>query len=387
MQVLESKGATIKAWTNIDAIEAEALRQLYRVAHLPFIYKHVAVMPDVHAGVGATVGSVIATQEALIPSAVGVDIGCGMLAVKTNLNFKDLPKDLTQLRLDIEKAIPLWFSAHDTIKYGEDLEFEKLSVYKSLSKDSIYKALTQVGSLGGGNHFIELTLDEDKNVWIMLHSGSRNVGNTVASIYIKKAKQQVLKKAIKLEDANLSYFTNDTEEFFNYMNDAMWCQEYALKNRQTMLQLILKVLKKHFKKIRLVEDIISCHHNYIAIENHFGDNIYVTRKGAIRAKEDDFGIIPGSMGAKSYIVKGKGNPESFTSCSHGAGRKMSRSEAKRRFTVSDLKRETQGIECQKTSNVLDEIPSAYKDIDFVMEEQKELVEIVTTLKQIICIKG
>jgi len=387
MQVLESKGATIKAWTNIDAIEAEALRQLYRVAHLPFIYKHVAVMPDVHAGVGATVGSVIATQEALIPSAVGVDIGCGMLAVKTNLNFKDLPKDLTQLRLDIEKAIPLGFSAHDTIKYGEDLEFEKLSVYKSLSKDSIYKALTQVGSLGGGNHFIELTLDEDKNVWIMLHSGSRNVGNTVASIYIKKAKQQVLKKAIKLEDANLSYFTNDTEEFFNYMNDAMWCQEYALKNRQTMLQLILKVLKKHFKKIRLVEDIISCHHNYIAIENHFGDNIYVTRKGAIRAKEDDFGIIPGSMGAKSYIVKGKGNPESFTSCSHGAGRKMSRSEAKRRFTVSDLKRETQGIECQKTSNVLDEIPSAYKDIDFVMEEQKELVEIVTTLKQIICIKG
>jgi len=387
MQIIESKGATIKAWTNVDNIESEALRQLYRVADLPFIYKHIAVMPDVHAGIGATIGSVIATQSALIPSAVGVDIGCGMLAVKTSLNFKDLPKDLTTLRLDIEKAVPLGFNGHDSTKYGEDLEFEKLSVYKSLGKDSIYKALTQVGSLGGGNHFIELTLDDEKNVWIMLHSGSRNIGNTVASIYTKEAKQQVLKKAIKLEDANLSYFTNDTAEFFNYMNDAMWCQEYALKNRQTMLQIIMKVLKKHFKNIRLVEDVISCHHNYVAMENHFGDDIYVTRKGAIRAKEDDFGIIPGSMGAKSYIVKGKGNIESFTSCSHGAGRKMSRSEAKKRFTVDDLERETKGIECKKTGHVLDEIPSAYKNIDLVMEEQKDLVEIVTTLKQIICIKG
>lgn len=387
MEILKCGGKDIKVWTDISGIEQEALQQLYRMSRMPFIYEHIAVMPDVHVGKGATVGSVIATKGAIMPAAVGVDVGCGMLAAKTNLNANNLPDSLSKLRLDIESVVPVGRGAHKSTKYGEKLDFSQLSVYEHLNKKQVMKAQSQIGTLGSGNHFIELCLDQSKNVWIMLHSGSRNIGNEVAMMHIKIAKGEMKKAFINLEDPDLSYLTEQTQEFKNYINDLFWCQDYAMQNRRIMFDNILKSMKRIYPKIEIIGHTTSCHHNYVSVENHFGENVYVTRKGAIKAGNGDIGIIPGSMGTKSYIVKGLGNNESYHSCSHGAGRKMSRTKAKSMFTHKDLEKQTKGVECRKDSGVVDEIPSAYKDIDQVMRNQEDLVDITDVLKQIICIKG
>ena len=312
---------------------------------------------------------------------------CGMLAAQTNLKAEDLPESLVQLRSDIENIVPVGRMAHKNTRFGEKLDFTQLSVYNSLNKKNVMKAQSQLGSLGGGNHFIEICLDQNKNVWLMLHSGSRNIGNEVAMSHIRTAKGEMKKALIHLEDQDLAYLTEQTQEFKNYVNDLFWCQEYALKNRKLMFDNIFKILKKTFPQIQILGEVTSCHHNYVSIENHFGENVYVTRKGAIKAGANDLGIIPGSMGTKSYIVRGKGNPESFNSCSHGAGRRMSRTKAKSLYTYRDLIDQTKGVECRKDSGVVDEIPAAYKDIDQVMSNQSDLVDIVAVLKQVICIKG
>ncbi|MEK7434755.1 MAG: RtcB family protein [Cyanobacteriota bacterium] len=387
MEVMQSGGKPIKVWTDISQIEAQAIQQLERISRMPFIYDHVAVMPDVHLGKGATVGSVIATKGAIMPAAVGVDIGCGMLAAKTNLNAKDLPDSLFQLRSEIEKVVPVGFGCQKDDFYGNMLDFKNISVYNDLDPKIITRASTQVGTLGGGNHFIEICLDSENNVWIMLHSGSRNIGNEVASMHIKIAKGEMKKAFKNLEDPDLAFLTEQTQEFKNYVNDVFWCQEYALKNRKTMFNNILEAIQKIKPDTKIIGEITSCHHNYVSIEEHFGEQVYVTRKGAIRAEIGDLGIVPGSMGTNSYIVKGKGNPDSFNSCSHGAGRKMSRTKAKATFNVEDLIAQTKNVECRKDQGVLDEIPSAYKDIKEVISNQKDLIEVVTELKQILCIKG
>ena len=387
MEIIQNGGKDIKVWTDIKGIEPAAIDQLYRMSRLPFVYDHIAVMPDVHVGKGATVGSVIATKGAIIPAAVGVDIGCGMLAAKTNLNASNLPDSLGQLRDEIEKIVPVGRASHKDTKYGKDLDFNKLASYKDLPSKVIDRAMTQIGTLGGGNHFIEICLDQNNDVWIMLHSGSRNIGNEVASLYISKAKGEMKKFFINLEDPDLAYLSEQTDQFKNYVNDLFWCQEYAMKNRQIMFENVFKALKRIFPAVELIGEVTSCHHNYVSIENHFGENVYVTRKGAIKADKGDIGIIPGSMGTKSYIVKGRGNADSFNSCSHGAGRKMSRTKAKSIYTYRDLIEQTKGVECRKDSGVVDEIPAAYKDIDTVMNNQSDLVDITAVLKQIVCVKG
>lgn len=384
---LEYKGKPIKIWTDISGIEPEAMEQLYRTSRLPFIYSHVAVMPDVHVGKGATVGSVIATKGAIIPAAVGVDIGCGMLAAKTNLKAGDLPDKLSKLRHDIEALVPVGFAYHNEADLSKGLDFKKLTVYDRIDSKGLDRATKQVGTLGGGNHFIELCLDLDNNVWIMLHSGSRGIGKLTAEIHIKIARGEMKKYFLNLEDPDLAYLSEQTKEFENYVHDLFWCQEYAYKNRKAMFDNIVRAIRKSLPQTQIIGEITSCHHNYVSIENHFGENVYVTRKGAISAMAGELGIIPGSMGTQSYIVRGKGNADSFHSCSHGAGRKMSRTKAKKSFTVEDLIKQTEGIECRKDHGVLDEIPGAYKDINQVMENQKALVDIEAVLKQILCIKG
>lgn len=279
------------------------------------------------------------------------------------------------------------FSYHDDTKFGKGLDFNKLSIHEKIDNKTVSRAAKQVGTLGGGNHFIEICLDLDKNVWIMLHSGSRNIGKTVADIHISIAKGEMKKAMLKLEDPDLSYLSENTEEFKNYVNDLFWCQEYAFKNRQVMFDSIFKSLRKRFSHLEIIGEVTSCHHNYVSIENHYGEDVFVTRKGAIRANKGELGIIPGSMGTKSYIVRGRGNNESFHSCSHGAGRRFSRSKAKKVFSLHDLEEQTKGIECRKDHGVLDEIPSAYKDIDQVINNQEDLIDIVTVLKQVLCIKG
>lgn len=387
MELLQKGGKQIKIWTDVSGLDEPTLEQLFRISKMPFIFEHIAVMPDVHLGKGATVGSVIATKGAIMPAAVGCDIGCGMLATKTNLTAADIPESLAKLRSQIEKNVPVGFGCHKNDKFGEGLNFLDLSVYNDLSSNTIKKAKTQIGTLGGGNHFIEICLDTEKNVWVMLHSGSRNIGNEVANIHIKIAKGEMKKAFNNLEDPNLAYLSEQTQEFKNYINDLFWCQEYALKNRRVMFDNILLSIKKLIPKTEIIGEITSCHHNYVSIEEHFGEKVYVTRKGAIRAEKTDLGIIPGSMGAKSYIVRGKGNPDSFNSCSHGAGRKMTRTKARSIFNVKDLEEQTKNVECRKDHGVLDEIPEAYKDIKEVMRNQRDLVEVVTELKQILCIKG
>jgi tRNA-splicing ligase RtcB len=384
---VEHKGKPIKIWTDISGVEPDAMEQLYRISRMPFIHNHVAVMPDVHLGKGATVGSVIATKGAIIPAAVGVDVGCGMLAAKTNLKADDLPERLGKLRSDIEALVPVGFEYHDDTRLSKGMDFKKLTVYDKIDSKGLERAAKQVGTLGGGNHFIELCLDQDNNVWIMLHSGSRGIGKLTAEIHIKIAKGEMKKYFHNLEDPDLAYLSEQTAEFENYVHDLFWCQNYALKNRQAMFENIVKAIRKSLPQTEIIGEITSCHHNYVSIENHFGEEVYVTRKGAIKAGEGDLGIIPGSMGAKSYIVRGKGHSDSFQSCSHGAGRKMSRTRAKKSFTIEDLKKQTEGVECRKDHGVLDEIPGAYKDIEQVMENQKDLVEVEAVLKQILCIKG
>lgn len=392
-KVISDTKVPVKIWT--DEVEPEAEVQLRNIANMPFIYKHVAVMPDVHLGKGATVGSVIATNNAIMPCAVGVDIGCGMSAVKLPVKaevFKEKDSTLRELRSEIEKVIPVGQASNKKFSNSIGSKFNSLgNLHADLESKLLQRAVHQVGTLGGGNHFIEICEDTEGGSWAMLHSGSRNIGNMVARFHIEKAKGLMKQMFINLPDPDLSYLVQGQVEFEHYINDLMWCQKYAKQNRDEMMDRTLNILIKHFgwktAPMFLKRDMIDCHHNYTSIENHFGKNVFVTRKGAVRAREGDLGIIPGSMGAKSFIVEGLGNPQSFCSCSHGAGRKFSRGEAKRRFTVEDLKAQTEGVECRKDEGVIDEIPNAYKDIEEVMVNQSDLVKVKYQLKQMLCVKG
>ncbi len=392
-------GKPVKAWTRGVPVEEVALEQLTNVASLPFIYKHVAAMPDVHWGMGATVGSVIATDGAIIPAAVGVDIGCGMMAVRLDgARAEHLPDGLAQLRAEIERTVPVGFEKHAPAQQNEQAAAELHRSFKWLAdkhpkafarrKDSTDKIISsQFGSLGGGNHFIELCIDEAGELWAMLHSGSRGIGNLIGQYFIEVARKDMRTHFINLPDRDLAYFREGTEHFDDYVSAVGWAQGYARANRDEMMRRILRVLHRHLPPFRERTEAINCHHNYVEREEHFGKDVWLTRKGAVRARAGDFGIIPGSMGARSYIVRGKGNPESFHSCSHGAGRKMSRTAAKKRFTLADHAAATRGVECRKDAGVIDETPAAYKDIDAVMAAQSDLIDIVHTLKQVICIKG
>jgi tRNA-splicing ligase RtcB len=380
--------ADILAWVNHD-LSLDEQNMLRNVSRLPCLYKHVALMPDAHLGIGSMVGSVVATKEAVIPASVGVDIGCGMAAIKTPFKSSILEGKLKDLRHEIERAIPVGFNAYKE-SVDDASRWEGWETFDDLHKgvqDRKRKAMLQLGTLGGGNHFIEVCLDTEDNVWLMLHSGSRNIGKELAERHISTAKS--LHKLNELPDPNLAYFIQGTDEFKNYWHDLSWAQSYALKNREVMMKRLLKSFNRMFNKDKAFrpEIAVNCHHNYVASEEHFGEQVFVTRKGAINAELGRFGIIPGSMGAKSFIIKGLGAPESYNSCSHGAGRKMSRTAAKKRFTREDLERQTKGVECRKDSGVIDEIPGAYKNIDEVMKNQTDLVEVVAQLKQVVCVKG
>ncbi|WP_062269365.1 RtcB family protein [Endozoicomonas arenosclerae] len=382
----------VKIWT--DEVEHEALAQMRRVASLPFIYKHVAGMPDIHLGRGATVGSVIATTDAVIPAAVGVDIGCGMNAVRLSLKAHDLPDNLYQIRNDIERTIPLGAGgAHksEQLAGGSVLAMglsNILEKHPGISKHgNARKFAKQLGTLGSGNHFIELCLDENDDVWVMLHSGSRGIGNMIGQYFIRLARREMERHQIHLPDKELGYLKEGSEHFDDYVEAVAWAQDYAMQNREHMMNAVLRSLKHRLKKFTVTREAINCHHNFVEREIHDGDRVWVTRKGAIRAREGDLGIIPGSMGARSYIIRGKGNAESFCSCAHGAGRTMSRTAARNSFTQKDLREQTEGIECRKDKGVIDEIPAAYKNIDRVMDLQTDLVEVVHTLRQVVNVKG
>lgn len=384
-----------------DKVEASALAQLQNISKLPIVHPHVAAMPDVHTGIGATVGSVIPTRGAIIPAAVGVDIGCGMNAVRTTLTAGQLPDRLAKLRSALEAAIPVGFEQHEWDKVrgsahartarplGERLEriVERHSGIAKMQRKFDQTWICQLGSLGGGNHFIEICIDQDQRVWAMLHSGSRGIGNVVGRYFIEAAKKDMARHQRQLPDKDLSYFSEGSTLFDDYVEAVGWAQDYAMLNRREMMRRVLEVLAAALPPFSLDGEAINCHHNYVERETHFNEHLFVTRKGAISAREGEMGIIPGSMGAKSFIVRGKGNPDSFCSCSHGAGRSMSRTEAKRRFNRFDLASQTEGVECRKDGGVVDEIPAAYKDIDLVMAQQSDLVEVVHTLRQVICIKG
>ena len=401
MNYVESRraGVPVRTWTNGVVVDHKAMDQLHNVALLPIIHSHVAAMPDVHWGIGATVGSVIPTRGAIIPAAVGVDIGCGMMATRLDgVTADDLPDSLVSIREAIERVIPLGRGAlyernfvtnppsdHSTMVQWIKDKHPEVTRRRKLSSGALI--LSQFGTLGGGNHFIELCLDENEDVWMMLHSGSRGIGNCIGNYFIKLAKADMRRHISNLPDSNLAYFTEGSEHFQDYVYAVMWAQRYADGNRRVMMDRILRTLKSHLPPFKTRTEAIACHHNYVASETHFGENVFVTRKGAVRAGVGEMGIIPGSMGAKSYIVRGKGNAMSFESCSHGAGRVMSRSEAKRTITLEDHIKATEGVECKKDRSVLDESPACYKDIQAVMDAQSDLVEIVHTLKQVVCVKG
>ncbi len=400
IQIELNKGRVpVKVWTR--DIEPEAIQQLLNVASLPIVHGHVAAMPDVHAGIGATVGSVIPTKKAIIPAAVGVDIGCGMNAVRTSLRAEQLPESLRVLRLGIEGAVPCGFEQHAASRMrGSALQRVGRALDARLDNivgkhPGLMKMqrrfnetwLCQLGTLGGGNHFIELCLDEAGCVWAMLHSGSRGIGNVIGRYFIAAAQKDMRRHQIRLPDRDLAYFSEGSDLFDDYVEAVAWAQDYALLNRRQMMAAVLEVLKARLPPFRLDGEAINCHHNYVARERHFGEDLFITRKGAISARAGELGIIPGSMGARSYIVRGLGDAQSFHSCAHGAGRRMSRSAAKRRFSRFDLEAQTAGIECRKDGGVVDEIPAAYKDIDRVMDNQRDLVEVVHTLKQVLCVKG
>lgn len=400
---LTSCGTLVKSWTRGVPFEDAAKTQLENVAKLPFIHKWVAAMPDVHAGIGATVGSVIPTTTAIIPAAVGVDIGCGMLAQRTSLTAKDLPDTLESIRALIEKTIPHGRSHNggpgDCGAWQQPPSFvtaawQKLAPgYAKLTEKqpSLQHpgVLSQLGTLGSGNHFIEICLDEVDRVWIMLHSGSRGVGGRIGSVYIDLAKKEMSRWMIPLPDQDLAYFPTGTTHFSGYLASVLWAQNYASENRKLMLHMVVNALNSNLKipAFTTDEEPIECRHNYVAREKHYGQSVWVTRKGAVRANSGELVIIPGSMGAKSYIARGLGNPESFNSCSHGAGRAMSRNMAKKNISLEDHVAATAGVSCRKDESVLDESPAAYKDIDAVMEAQQDLVTPVHTLKQVLCIKG
>ena len=405
MRVLNGKnGGLIKAWIDGVQLEDSAMVQLDNIAAMPFIHSHLAVMPDVHWGMGATVGSVIPTKGAIIPAAVGVDIGCGMIAQRTSLMASDLPDNLFALRTEIERRIPhgrtnngmrgdrgAWHNVPDAVgsmfvgfKDGLDKIVDKHPKIGQAAERSVY----HLGTLGGGNHFVEVCLDEEDRVWIMLHSGSRGIGNRIGSYFIEKAKEDMRRWFINLPDQDLAYLVEGSENFNDYWKALNWAQKFAKLNRDIMMTAALEALSKIVPKPFTTGcEAVNCHHNYVSREHHFGADVIVTRKGAVRIDPNTLGIIPGSMGAKSFIVKGKGNPESFNSCSHGAGRKMSRTEARNKYSEEDLIKQTSGIECRKDRSVIDEIPSSYKDIDQVMNDQVDLVEPIYELKQLICIKG
>jgi tRNA-splicing ligase RtcB len=394
-QIIEGGRVPVKVFT--DDLEAHARAQLANVAQLPIVFRHVAAMPDVHAGIGATVGSVIPTRGAIIPAAVGVDIGCGMNAVRLSLRAEQLPDSLARVRAAIEHAVPIGFDEHREADARREAcaplarrlaaIARKHPKIAKMQRDHEKKWIRQMGSLGGGNHFIELCLDEAQTLWVMLHSGSRGIGNCIGRYFIAAAREAMMKTDVHLPDRDLAWIDEGSKPFDDYVEAVGWAQDYAFANRGEMLELILEALRRHLPAFEVTGEAINCHHNYVQKEKHFGERVYVTRKGAISAREGELGIIPGSMGARSYIVCGKGNPESFSSCAHGAGRRMSRSEAKRRFSRADLELQTEGVECRKDKGVLDEIPGAYKDIDEVMANQTDLVEVVHTLKQVVCVKG
>ncbi|MCL5499423.1 RtcB family protein [Escherichia coli] len=394
--------APIKMWTHGVPVEPEAREQLQNTAKMPFIFQHLAVMPDVHLGKGSTIGSVIPTKGAIIPAAVGVDIGCGMIAVRTSLVASDLPDNLSGLRNAIEQAVP---HGRTSTRSGRDkgawetppqevdshwsmlaARFKRLTDnYPQLLKTNNYQHL---GTLGTGNHFIEVCLDEQQRVWVMLHSGSRGVGNAIGTLFISLAQEDMRQHMANLPDKNLAYFQEGSKHYDDYMEAVSWAQDFARHNREVMMSRVLAALSRIVTKPFMTQqEAVNCHHNYVQKETHFGEEVLITRKGAVSAQKGQMGIIPGSMGAKSFIVRGLGNEESFCSCSHGAGRTMSRTAAKKRFTVDDQIRATAHVECRKDSDVIDEIPMAYKDIDAVMAAQASLVEIVHTLRQVVCVKG
>lgn len=396
MEIMKGEKALIKSWTDGVPFDSNARDQVKRLALLPFIHRHVAVMPDVHWGLGATVGSVIPTMNAIIPAAVGVDIGCGMVAARTSLTASDLPDSLKDIRSNIERDVPVGRMAHKGLSrhasesslVGLDQLIEKHPGLTSRGNKSLLKkAANQCGTLGGGNHFIELCLDTDKRVWVMLHSGSRGVGNLIGRYFIEVAKKDMRVHHINLPDKDLAYLSEGTGHFDDYVTAVTWAQNYARANRDTMMSLVLDVLHRHLRDFSIEDHAINCHHNYVQKEHHFDADVWLTRKGAVSAREGELGIIPGSMGARSFIVRGKGNAQSFHSCSHGAGRVMSRSKAKTAISLDQHKEATKGVECRKDKGMLDESPAAYKDIDAVMGAQADLVEVVHTLKQILCVKG
>ena len=396
-------GVPIKTWTRGVPVEPKAMQQLSNIARMPIVHKWVAAMPDVHLGIGATVGSVIPTLGAVIPAAVGVDIGCGMMAVETTLTASDLPDNLGPMRSTIERAVPHGRGRHGG--RGDKGSWEAIphrvgAVWRELEAGfkrvidkhpGIEKSnhVVHLGTLGTGNHFIEVCLDEADRVWFMLHSGSRGVGNRIGSHFIALAKKDMSRHIHNLPDVNLAYFKEGSEHFDDYVEAVQWAQSFARHNRELMMKAVLDAVRKMkgIRSFQTAKEAVNCHHNYVSQEFHYGKSVFVTRKGAVRAGKDELGIIPGSMGARSYIVRGKGNPDSFCSCSHGAGRVMSRTQAKKQFTLDDHREATAGVECRKDKNVIDETPAAYKDIDKVMEAQDDLVEVVHTLKQVVCVKG
>ncbi|MFW2013124.1 RtcB family protein [Acinetobacter bereziniae] len=400
--IQDKKGVPIKMWTKGVPVDEKSKEQLLKTAQMPFIYKWMAVMPDVHVGIGATIGSVIPTKGAIIPAAVGVDIGCGMMAARTSLTASDLPDNLHALRTELERLIPHGMTkgrgrrdrgSWDTPTARVDqawaelvADFEYICMkHPRLKNTNNHK---QLGTLGTGNHFVEICLDEHQQVWIMLHSGSRGVGNAIGNHFIELARKDMQKHFINLPDKDLAYLVEGTEHFDDYWFAVGWAQRFAMKNRELMMEAAVQALRIIINKpFNAKVEAVNCHHNYVDKEEHFGQEVLVTRKGAVRARLGEYGIIPGSMGAKSFIVKGKGNQESFCSCSHGAGRVHSRTAAKKLFTVEDQIEQTQGVECRKDAAVIDEIPSAYKPIEDVMKAQSDLVEVVYTLSQVVCVKG
>lgn len=394
-------GRHVKMWTRGVPVDEQAKTQLTNIARMPFVHSHLAVMPDVHVGKGATVGSVIATQGAIIPAAVGVDIGCGMMAVQTTLKAKDLPESLAALRSRIERAVPhgsskvrgrydrgAWGTTPDSvITRWRPLSERCDRIVAKYPKLKPKEPQKQLGTLGGGNHFIEVCLDTEQAVWVMLHSGSRGIGNLIGQIFIELARKDMKQHFINLPDQDLAYLVEGTDHFDDYVEAMTWAQDYAAENRRAMMDSVLRVMREQLPAFQLGEVAVNCHHNYCTHETHFGEDLIVTRKGAVSARKGELGIIPGSMGARSFIVRGLGNPESFESCSHGAGRVMSRTAAQKRFTVEDHIAATEGVECRKDKDVIDETPAAYKDIDAVMAAQRDLVEIAYTLKQVLCVKG
>jgi tRNA-splicing ligase RtcB len=398
-----TNGVPIKSWTHGVPVEPDAMAQLSNIARLPVVHRWVAAMPDVHLGIGATVGSVIPTLGAIIPAAVGVDIGCGMMALQTTLTASDLPESLAPMRGAIERAVPhgrgrhggkgdvgSWDAIPNRVRdvwSGLELGWKRI-VDKHPAVEKV-NHVVHLGTLGTGNHFIEVCLDEADKVWIMLHSGSRGVGNRIGSYFIELAKKDMSRHMHSLPDENLAYFKEGSEHFDDYVEAVSWAQAFARHNRELMMHAVLDALRRMqgIPPFQMAKTAVNCHHNYVAREHHYGKDVFLTRKGAVRAGKGELGIIPGSMGARSYIVRGLGNAESFESCSHGAGRVMSRTAAKKRFTIEDHKRATAGVECRKDKDVIDETPMAYKDIDAVMEAQRDLVEVVHTLKQVLCVKG